>query len=294
MDLLIITPFKNEEKSISKTIESIVKQTIHPVKWLLIDDSSDDSSPQIVKDFAAKYPFIHYHRRVSGAVASRATGSNIVDVFNYGLKLAHELGIEWQIVAKLDADLIIDSEDYIEFLLNKFKQYPKLGIASGATYILTDDNKRIIESLHKWHTQGPNKFYRKECLTEIGGLKPFKGWDGIDDILARDKGYITEKFFEQQLQHLYPTQTRLAEGGFKKGLLREASGYRNMGYPFYMYIFKSFKLVKERGIYPGLLYLYYGVLQQLNKPLLNKEEIRAVKKFMRQRIKNSFTYTTST
>jgi len=290
MNLVIITPFRNEGKSIVNTIESIIKQSIHPNKWILIDDGSDDDSPEIVKNYQNKYPFIHYYRRKQSS-QSRATGNNVVEVFNEGLEELESLNIRWEIVSKFDADLMIDRNDYLEFLLNKFSEFPKLGIASGVTYIKTEDNKKIIESVHRWHTQGQTKFYRKECLKAMGGLKPFKGWDGIDDILARDNGYITEKFFEQEIWHIYPTQTRSAEGGFKKGLLREAMGYRNMGYPFYMYIFKSLKLIKDRGLYSGLLYFYYGLKAQKNKPLVTKAESIAVKKFMIQRLNNSFIYT---
>jgi glycosyltransferase involved in cell wall biosynthesis len=291
MRLLIITPFKNEEASIGRTIASIVKQSTHPVKWIMVDDGSDDSSAEVVKGFQRDNEFIHYHLR-SNSAGVRATGNNVVDVFNAGLKLAGELNIEWDIVAKLDADLVIQRDDYLQFLLGKFEAYPKLGIASGVTYILSDQNEKKIESKHKWHTQGPNKFYRKACFEAIGGLRPFKGWDGVDDILARSKGFITEKFFEQEVMHLYPTQTRSAEGGFKKGLLREAQGYRNMGYPFYMYVFKSLKLTKERGVYSGLMYFLYGVKVTLgSKPKVNESEKSIVRSFMARRWKNKFSYT---
>ncbi len=291
MHLLIITPFKNEEASIGRTIESIVKQSIYPVKWILVDDGSDDKSPTIVKEYQKSHDFIHYHRR-SNSAGVRATGNNVVDVFNEGLNIANTLKLEWDIVAKLDADLVIQRSDYLEFLIGKFNKYPSLGIASGVTYILSDHNHKKIESKHRWHTQGPNKFYRKACLEAIGGLKPFKGWDGVDDILARSNGFITEKFFEQEVMHLYPTQTRSAEGGFKKGLLREAQGYRNMGYPFYMYIFKSLKLTKERGVYTGLMYFLYGIKVTLgSKPMVNTSEKSVVRRFMARRWMNEFSYT---
>ncbi|MGN7205246.1 glycosyltransferase family 2 protein [Pedobacter sp. SAFR-022] len=291
MQLLIITPFKNEANSILKTMDSIVRQTMHPVKWLLIDDGSDDESPRMVQEYQAKYPFIHYHRR-QGASAQRATGNNVVDVFNAGLKVADELGLQWDLVGKMDADLVIDRDDYLEFIVRKFDEYPKLGIASGVIYTLSNTGKKIYESPYRWHTQGQTKFYRRNTLEAMGGLKPFKGWDGIDNILARGNGYITEKFFEQEILHLYPTQTRMAEGGFKKGLKREATEYRNMGYPFYMYFFKTLKLIKERGIYPGILYFYYGLKATLTtKPLVNSQEQAVIKAFISQRWKNNFVYT---
>ena len=293
MDLLVITPFKNEAGSIRLTIESVLKQDLRPVKWILMDDSSDDESPAIVRSYQERYPFIHYHQRAKRSV-QRATGNNVVEAFNEGLVLAEQLNIKWDIVCKFDADLVIDRPDYYAFILGKFEQFPLLGIASGVTYNDVE-GKKIIESHHKWHTQGPNKFYRKACLEAIGGLRRFKGWDGIDDILARSRNYITEKFFEQEVLHLYPTQTRSAEGGFEQGLLREANGYRNMGYPFYMCAMRSAKLAKERGIYSGWLFFYYSIKASIfARPLISDDEVKTVRLFMRKRWKNDFRYTGST
>ncbi|WP_439883476.1 glycosyltransferase family 2 protein [Pontibacter sp. MBLB2868] len=289
MKLLIITPFKNEESSIRQTIESIAKQTTTPEAWILVDDNSTDTSPEIVKEYSHRINFIHYYTKENEG--ARATGKNVIDVFNFGLAKAAEMGIGWDVVLKLDADLVIDRTDYLEFILDKFYRYPALGIASGATYILKNGRK-VIESKHKWHTQGPNKFYRKECFEAIGGLRPYKGWDGIDDILARHKGYLTEKFFEQQIWHLYPTQTRHTEGGIKSGVKREAASYQNRDYPVYMFILKALKLAKERKVYEGFLFLYYGLKQKaLTKPLVTNEEGKIVRDFLKQRFLKKIKYT---
>lgn len=289
MNLLIITPFKDEEKTIGLTIDSICRQSIKPVAWIMVDDGSTDRSPQIVIEKSKENSFIHYVlKKDEGA---RATGKNVVNVFNYGLAKSNELCIEWDVVLKLDADLIIDRDDYLEFIMNKFNRFPKLGIASGATYINVDGQK-IIESKHKWHTQGPNKFYRKECLEIMGGLKPYKGWDGIDDILARHYGYITEKFFEQTVCHLYPTQTRASEGGADGGLIREATGYQNRGYPYYMFLLKAGKLAKDKKVSDAAFFLYYGLkLKISSRPLVTKEESKIVKSFLIDRFRNKLSYT---
>ncbi|MFD2515180.1 glycosyltransferase family 2 protein [Pontibacter locisalis] len=289
MKLLIITPFKNEEDSITQTIDSINKQTTKPEGWILVDDNSTDTSPGIVKHYSQRIDHFHYFLKENEG--ARATGKNVIDVFNFGLSKAKELGIEWDVVLKLDADLVIERVDYLEFILNKFKQYPALGIASGTTYVL-HDGKKVVESKHKWHTQGPNKFYRKECLEAIGGLKPFKGWDGIDNVLARHHGFITEKFFEQPIWHLYPTQTRSTEGGFNKGIIREAISYQNRSYPFYMFLLKAVKLAKARKGISALIFLFYGVkLKVFTKPLVTKEEGKIVREFLKQRFLNGFKYT---
>ncbi|MCJ8164125.1 glycosyltransferase family 2 protein [Pontibacter sp. E15-1] len=290
MKLLIITPFKNEEKSIAKTIESISSQTVKPTAWILVDDSSDDTSPQIVQQYCQNQGYMHYcvmERKAD----SRATGKNVIDVFNFGLTRANALGVTWDVVLKLDADLVIERSDYLGFILSKFTSYPLLGIASGATYVLSNGEKKV-ESKHKWHTQGPNKFYRKACLEAMGGLKPFKGWDGVDDILARHHGYVTEKFFEQPILHLYPTQTRHAEGGVRHGIRREAASYQNRDYPVYMFFLKSAKLMLDRKFEEAYLFLFYGLRQKFSAdPLVTKEEGRIIREFLKHRFLNQLKYT---
>ncbi|MCC9138542.1 glycosyltransferase family 2 protein [Pontibacter silvestris] len=289
MKLLIITPFKNEEGSIAQTIESICKQTVRPNAWILVDDNSDDFSPEIVKGYSNEFRYIHYY--VKGNDGARSTGKNVIDVFNYGLQKAKELGINWDVVLKLDADLVIEQDNYLEFILHKFSSYPSLGIASGATYIFKE-GKKIVESKHKWHTQGPNKFYRKVCLETMGGLKPYKGWDGIDDILARHHGFVTEKFFEQPICHLYPTQTRSAEGGPRNGAIREAISYQNRDYPVYMFLLKACKLANKKKFYEAFVFLSYGLkLKRSTRPLVTEEEGRIIRAFLKQRFFNQIKYT---
>ncbi len=255
----------------------------------MVDDQSTDTSPTIVKAFSQQTAYIHYFLKADEG--ARATGKNVIDVFNFGLSKAEALGIEWDVVLKLDADLIIERTDYLEFILNKFSSFPALGIASGATYILKE-GKKVIESKHKWHTQGPNKFYRKQCLETMGGLKPFKGWDGIDDVLARHHGFITEKFFEQLIWHLYPTQTRSVEGGAKSGVRREAASYQNRNYPVYMFLLKAAKLTKAKKFQEAFIFLFYGFkLKLLTKPLVTKEEGEIIREFLKQRFFGGFKYT---
>ena len=45
---VLITPARNEEAFIEKAIESVVHQTILPLKWVIVDDGSTDATPDIV------------------------------------------------------------------------------------------------------------------------------------------------------------------------------------------------------------------------------------------------------
>ena len=41
---VLITPARNEETFIETTIQSVIKQTILPVKWVIVNDGSTDAT----------------------------------------------------------------------------------------------------------------------------------------------------------------------------------------------------------------------------------------------------------
>ena len=54
---VIITPARNEEKYIEKTIQSVISQTMLPEKWFVVSDGSTDRTDEIVKKYEEKYYF---------------------------------------------------------------------------------------------------------------------------------------------------------------------------------------------------------------------------------------------
>ena len=45
---VLVTPIKNEEANLPGLIDSIENQDLKPILWVIVDDSSDDSSPNIL------------------------------------------------------------------------------------------------------------------------------------------------------------------------------------------------------------------------------------------------------
>src|SRR5262245_41121242 len=62
---VLVTPARNEETFIRKTIESVINQTVPPVKWVIVDDGSTDSTAEIAKQYLPKYPWIEMVQRPS-------------------------------------------------------------------------------------------------------------------------------------------------------------------------------------------------------------------------------------
>ena len=49
---VLITAARNEEAFIGKTLESVVRQTICPERWVIVDDGSSDRTADIVASYA--------------------------------------------------------------------------------------------------------------------------------------------------------------------------------------------------------------------------------------------------
>jgi biofilm PGA synthesis N-glycosyltransferase PgaC len=197
MKYILITPARNEEKFIQKTLDSMVAQTLLPERWVIVDDGSTDRTAKIAEDYAARFPWIevvirpqHLDRNFAGKVRA----------FNAGLERVQS--VPFEIVGNLDADLSFEP-DYLEFLMRKFSEDPKLGVA-GTPFTEDggyDSAKDSFEGEN--HVAGGCQLFRRECFQDVGGYIPNAagGIDWIAVTTARMKGWKTRSFPEKRFHH---------------------------------------------------------------------------------------------
>ena len=101
MKYYIIIPAYNEEAFMSLTLQSLVEQTVLPTKIVVVNDNSTDKTPEIVSEFASKYPFITLVNKQSDAI--HLPGSKVIQAFHEGEK---NIDDNYDIIVKVDADLI--------------------------------------------------------------------------------------------------------------------------------------------------------------------------------------------
>jgi poly-beta-1,6-N-acetyl-D-glucosamine synthase len=196
MKYVLITPARNEEAYIEKTLRSVVSQTVKPEQWVIVDDASTDSTAQLVENYVRDYPWIELVRRSQRAARSF---SRKVDAFNAGLQ---RLGSrEFNVIGNLDADLSFDPE-YLEFLMNKFAEDPKLGVA-GTPFVENGYDSARDSFEGENHVAGGCQLFRRQCFEEIGGYigNPAGGIDWIAVTTARMKGWKTCSFPEKRFHH---------------------------------------------------------------------------------------------
>ena len=219
---VVITPTRDEERTIDATIRSMLAQSARPLRWVIVNDGSTDRTAEIVEKYLPDNPWIELVTRPDRG--HRALGGGVVEAFNAGL--ARVRGLDWDYVVKLDADLAFDAR-YFASLLRRFGENPRLGMASGKTFLLRNGVKSI-EYCHDEHVRGPAKMYTRAVFEAIGGLEAVRGWDMIDETKAQMLGYETRSFAEEEIIHLRPIdarQTHVVRSRYEMGKLYWFLGY---------------------------------------------------------------------
>ncbi|MGH9678804.1 MAG: glycosyltransferase family 2 protein, partial [Candidatus Acidiferrales bacterium] len=52
----LVTPVRDEERYIGGMIDSLLKQSVLPKRWIIVDDGSTDKTPEIVEGYARGNP----------------------------------------------------------------------------------------------------------------------------------------------------------------------------------------------------------------------------------------------
>ena len=217
---VLITPARNEANFIELTLQSMVVQTVRPLKWVIVSDGSTDETDRIVSRYASTHDWIELVRLPESRDRNFAAK---VSAFDAGRTRIGDL--RYDVIGSLDADISFEP-DYFEFLLRKLAENSKLGLVGtpfaedGVTY---DYRFASVE-----HVSGACQVFRRECFEAIGGYTPMK-YGGIDTVAvlsARMKGWQTRTFPEKHCDHHrkqgYATKSGLAvtfNTGFKDYLL---------------------------------------------------------------------------
>jgi glycosyltransferase involved in cell wall biosynthesis len=181
----------------------MVAQTLLPERWIIVNDGSTDKTADIAADFARRFPWIELVHR--SPRLDRHFGAK-VHAFNADLEYVQSLPFE--VIGNLDADLSFEP-DYIEFLIRKFAEDPRLGVA-GTPFTEDDGYDSARDSFEgENHVAGGCQLFRRRCFEDIGGYipNPAGGIDWVAVTTARIKGWRTRSFPQKRFHYYRPLGT---------------------------------------------------------------------------------------
>ncbi len=167
----VVIPVRNEQRYVAEALDSILKQTFDDFEVIVIDDASDDETPQILANYTDP--------RVRIKTNPQAMG--VGGALNAGLALARGTYI-----ARMDADDIAKPqrlEKQVAFL----ERHPDIGLVSSNTCII-DENGTLQEEIYpgrgfapaalRWELfwsfpiVHPTVMMRADLLKSVGGYPP--------------------------------------------------------------------------------------------------------------------------
>lgn len=193
---VLVTPACNEEQYVETTIRCVIAQTLPPAKWVIVSDGSTDHTDAIVGRYAAQHDWIELMQRPRQACRSFAS---MVKAFNVGYQSARL--VRHDIVGKLDADFSLEN-NYFEYLVNKFSQHPRLGIA-GTPFVEEGCDYQKAGVFDKEHVYGGCQLFRKACFEDIGGYPMVRACSSVvANMAARMRGWETRCYPDMVCHHL--------------------------------------------------------------------------------------------
>lgn len=280
---LVITPCKNEEKNILALGDSIVKQTILPSLWLIVDDGSDDSTPNKLKQLISNYEWIRVHTIENSKRDLSFHYSEVVTLgFELAMKIAEDKKISFDYIGLIDADMIL-SMDFFEKIIDRFENNLNLGIASG-TAQFQKRNNLFVESGRDNLPIGGLRVWRKDCFLRTGFPRSYSA-DSVSNVLAILDGWELAKY--PDILAIQARQTSSAEGLWKGYITRGISDYYRDYHPFYI-LFKSINYALNSPFYLWIPYLQ-GYLHAVIK-IRTKIESPKVRNYYRNKHREVIDY----
>ena len=265
MKYVLVTPARNEAAFIDKTLDSVVRQTVLPVRWVIVNDGSTDDTGAIAHRYAERYPWIEV---VDRPVRKERSFAAKVHSFNAGYERVKNL--DYEVIGNLDADISFEP-DHLEFLLDHFARDHRLGVA-GTIFKEEGGYSSDADSFEgQNHVAGQCQLFRRRCFEEIGGYVPHHagGIDWIAVTTARMKGWKTRSYREKSFFH------HRSLGTAERGKLASSFSYGEKDYYLGNHpLWQAFRVVYRMskrpylvdGVAVGLGYVW-AALRRIDRPV---------------------------
>lgn len=199
--LVIITPVKNEEKTLLSVYKQLLNQLNRPDYWIIVNDNSTDMTKEIIKKLETSDDSVLSVKLNDSSVYDQV--SRYGSVVNVGLTHALNYCGKPDFLGVLDADIIL-SKNYYMSIINAFNTLPEMGIASGLYTTLEKNNMRIVKSSALC---GASMVIRRKCLADINGFPSCPRPDTVTMLKAANRGWKLGIVSSAYAIHLRPNKS---------------------------------------------------------------------------------------
>lgn len=284
LNYVLITPARNEAQFIELTIQSVVKQTVPPIKWVIVSDGSTDGTDEIVRKYANEHPWIELVRM---PLRRERHFAGKVHAFNAGYARVQDL--DYEVLGSLDADVSFD-QDYFSYLLPKLAEDRTLGLV-GTPFKEGTNPTYDYRFVSIEHVSGACQLFRRECFEQIGGYVPVKGGciDHIAVISARMKGWKTRTFTEKVCLHhrqMGTAQNSVLMARFRNGRKDYVIG----NHPMWELCRAAYQMTKKPMVLGGLMLVsgyVWALIRRVERPV-SPELVAFYRREQMQRLRRFF------
>ena len=203
--LSIVAAVYNLEKYLPRCLDALVNQTLQEIEILCVDDGSTDSAPQIIDEYAKKYPnkVKAFHKPNGGEFTTR----------NYGLERAtgeyvtfvdtdDQVELTWaeklyNAAKQNDADLAVCGFERIDLNTNKVVSTNMTNFGQTVKEINSKDDFTLFINPAPW-----NKVYKREKVKDLRFL-PFRGFNDAMFLASCYTKMEKIAFVPEPLYHYY-------------------------------------------------------------------------------------------
>lgn len=248
---ILVTPAKNEFDNIQILASSILKQTVKPIIWLIVNDGSEDGTECIIQKLTSEYSWIkslnldaasHYDWLRYGYVVNSG--------FIYLINICNQNSISYDFLGIVDADISLRN-DYFEILITKMNDNPNIGIISGTLYIRK--NGIIVPEDNDTRPRGGARLYNKFCFEDIDGFSNLPSPDSVSDIKAKNRGW--HLYRENSAKGLHNRKSSSSQGLWK-GYAKMGKGRYFVNYHPYNSILTGLFLTMKPPFYLGIAFMH--------------------------------------
>ncbi|MCF0125833.1 MAG: glycosyltransferase [Clostridia bacterium] len=186
--LSVVVAVYNLEKYLPRCLDALVNQTLQEIEILCVDDGSTDSAPQIVDEYAKKYPnkIKAFHKQNGGEFTTRNYGLEraigeyvtFVDTDDYvELTWAEKL---YNAAKENDADMAVCGFERIDLDTGKVVSTNMTGFGNTVKEINNKDDFMLFINPAPW-----NKIYKLEKVKDLR----FLNFRGFNDMIFLTSSY---------------------------------------------------------------------------------------------------------